>query len=93
MDDDLNAVPQSPVPDDLVVIDRSILKQTLEAVVNTLQSTARLEQLRAKGDVDKATYIELSLQLREARDSLAEGIAHVLTSLDELPAVDLKPGD
>jgi len=93
MDNDTKNGPEPPLPADLVVIDRAVLRQALEAVVHTLESTRRLEELRAEGQVDKVTYVELGLQLRQARDALAEGLSRVLSSLDELPPVEFKTPD
>jgi hypothetical protein len=74
---------------DLVVIDRKAIKQLLYAVVNALQASHNLERAGQEGVIDPLRQEDMRNRLNEARQSLVDSISKLVTSLDDLPRVEL----
>ena len=78
-----------PQPD-YVVIDRSTLRQTLDAVLNTLKSTISFELLEKNQVINPEQQAELHQQLVNSRGALMTGIKKMLETVETLPGVQIK---
>lgn len=86
--------PKKPTPKvdtqpDFVVIDRNTLRQTLEAVINTLKSTISFELLEKNQAIDPAQQAELHQQLVNSRGALITGIKRMLETVETLPGIKI----
>lgn len=86
--------PKKPTPKvdpqpDFVLIDRNTLRQTLDAVINTLKSTISFELLEKNQAIDPAQQAELHQQLVNSRGALITGIKKMLETVETLPSIKI----
>ena len=75
---------------DLVVIDRTALRQMLDAVLKTLRATASFEELKQNSEIDPGQYALLQANVRTARERLIDGIEDMAQGIERLPRVSLQ---
>lgn len=78
--------PQQP---DFVVIDRNALRQTLDAVLDTLKSTISFDLLKKNQALNPEQQAELHQQLVNSRGALMRGIKQMLETVETLPSVQI----
>lgn len=86
--------PKKPTPKvdpqpDFVLIDRNTLRQTLDAVINTLKSTISFELLEKNQAIDPTQQAELHQQLVNSRGALITGIKKMLETVETLPSIKI----
>lgn len=86
-------LPQGSTQPDYVVIDRNTLRQTLEAVINTLKSTINFELLQKNKAIDPKQQAELHQQLVNSRGALITGIKRMLETVETLPGINITQED
>lgn len=86
MNDESKAAGKNPPADaDLVVVDRTTLKELLSAVVNTLKASENIDAMLEPAEGDEGDYAEVRQAIASARAGLISGIERIAAAVDELP--------
>lgn len=75
---------------DLVVVDRTALKELLSAVINTLKASENIEAMPPPEEGEAGGYEEARQAIASARTGLIGGIERIVAAVDELPSAVVK---
>jgi hypothetical protein len=85
------ATAEAGVPSaDLVVVDRSALRQLLTAVASALEASVSLDSAVQQEGLDAEQLALLRQEVLKARQDLAQGVRRVITSIDQLPRAQVE---